>query len=183
MNIRILILFFAFMLSSCTKRNSLANDMACSRFESLGPTISRTDFNKNFELDIPEQWKNQGYFDEFQSSILAADTIKQLTESYILDIAYRYEEIVLDSVFTIEVNKNNSYEVLRSNFEPFKEFNSYWQVSKGDKNGYVYHLFQQFIPHKNKGYIEIKTEIYGEALVDERLCESLTILESLEFLN
>lgn len=180
MNLRILVLIFAFILTSCSQRNSLADDLACSRFITLGNTIDRTDFNKHFQLKIPETWKNQGYFDEFQSSILAADTIKQLTETYILDVAYKYGEIELDNSFVSQVNTGSDLEVLRSNFEPFKELPSYWQIAKGNKNGYTYHVFQQFAKQEIKGYIEIKTEFYGGEMVDERLCESLAIINTLE---
>lgn len=178
-------IFFFFLITviSCSKRTSLADELACHKFQSLGTTEIKQDFNKNFEIEIPINWKYKGYFDDYQSSIFAADTIKQLTETYILDVAYKSGEINIGASFLVQLNKNNPFEVLKSNTEKFKDYTSYWQVSKGEKNGYPYHLFNLFVEVSKQGYIEVKSEFYGSDLVDERLCESLEIINTLEILE
>ena len=152
-------IFFFFLITtiSCSRRTSLADELACSKFQSLGDTEIKQDFHKNFKIDIPINWKHKGYFDDYQSSLFAADTIKQLTETYILDIAYKNGELSINDSFSVQLNKNNSYEVLKSNIEKFKDYTSYWQVSKGEKNGYSYHIFNLFIQTSKQGYIEIKS--------------------------
>lgn len=174
--------FFLIIVFSCSKRTSLSDELACSKFQSFGKTETKHDFNKNFEIDIPINWKYKSYFDDYESSIFTADTIKQLTETYILDVAYKNGDININDLFSTQLNKNNSFEVLKSNIEEYKGYNSYWQVSKGEKNGYSYHLFNLFIESSEQGYIEIKSEFYGSELVDERLCESLEIINSLKII-
>ena len=116
----LLVLLF---LTSCSKRNSLADDLACSKFINLGETKTKSDFNKNFTVDLPLHWKKQGYFDDLQSSVQAADTIKQLSETYILDISYKYGEIEMDDSIIEQINKESNLTVLQSNFEPFIDLN------------------------------------------------------------
>ena len=40
-----------------------------------------------------------------------------------------------------------------------------------------------YVQSSVQGYIEIKTEFYGVDLVDERLCESFAVINTLEFNN
>ena len=184
MNFKFGFFFFLLIIAiSCSKRTSLADELTCRKFQSLGDTENKQDFNKKFEIKIPVNWKHKGYFDDYQSSLFAADTLKQLTETYILDVAYKNGEINIGDSFSVQLNKNNALEVLKSNTEKFKDYTSYWQVSKGEKNGYPYHLFNMFIETSKQGYIEIKSEFYGEKLVDERLCESLGIISTLKILK
>ncbi|OIQ37828.1 MAG: hypothetical protein BM563_07725 [Bacteroidetes bacterium MedPE-SWsnd-G1] len=179
-NFLLLVILVSVFSTSCTKRLSLADELACKTIPSLQGTIEKKDFKNKFSIDIPKTWKHKGYYDDYQSSIFAADTIRELTKSFILDIAYKYSAINIDKEFSKEINKSNSLNVLKFNMEIFKEKPSYWQVSKGIKNGYVLHEFQHFIQDKTFGYIEVKAEFYGEEMVDERLCEALEIINTIE---
>lgn len=181
MNIRFSIILFGFILIGCSEKLSLAKELACSDLPNFEATITKSDFNKKFSIEIPENWKYKGYFDDYQSSIFAADTIKELTETFILEVAYKYTSIEINDAFKSDINQSNSFDVLKFNVEEFKGKPSYWQVVKGVKNGYVLHEFQHFIQDNTSGYLEIKTEFYGEEMVDERLCEALRIINTLEF--
>lgn len=180
MRIKLGVLILLTSLISCSEKLSLQNELACSNLPNFENTIAKTDFKKNFSLQFPASWKHKGYYDEYQSSVFAADTVKELTETYVLDVAYKYNAITIDNNFKDEVNKSNPFEVLKSNIETHKERSSYWQVSKGRKSGYIIHEFHQFIKDNSKGYVEIKIELYGEKMVDERLCEALDIINTIE---
>ena len=140
-----IILLLGLSILSCTKRLSLADELACSKRPNFQGTIEKQDFKNKFSINIPKTWKHKGYFDDYQSSVFAADTVKELTKSYILDVAYKYNTIEINESFQKEINKSNSLTVLKTNIEQFKDKTSYWQVSKGMKNGYALHEFQQFI--------------------------------------
>lgn len=178
MKIRFFLLAFVFV--GCSEKLTLAKELACNNFPSFTSTITKSDFNNKFSIEIPNSWKHKGYFDDYQSSVFAADTVKELTDSYVLDVAYKYSTIQIDDSFQTKINKSNTLDVLKNNIETYKDSPSYWQVSKGVKNGYVLHEFHQFIQDGSEGFIEIKTEFYGEDLVDERLCEALRIINTIE---
>lgn len=171
---------FVVLFVSCDKHtHGLYKDLAC---QSTAPsnTFIKQDFQKNFAIQIPSDWKHSGFSDELQSSIMAADTVKQLTESYILDVAFKNGEITINQDFIETFNKQMPYEVVYNAVEPFKEHASFWQVAKGAKQGYNYHVFQQVIKKNATSFIEIKIELYGDELVDERLCEALSLVHTLQ---
>jgi hypothetical protein len=43
------------------------------------------------------------YYDDFKSQIYAADTAKQLTETYILDVAWHQGELTLDDALAKKI--------------------------------------------------------------------------------
>lgn len=183
MQFRIIYFILLLILSiGCSKRLTLENELSCSRFISFSKTTQHTDINKNFKINIPNHWKHKLYFDDYQSAIFMADTIKPLKETYIIDTSFKYGELVLDESFKSKVD-NANLTVLKSNFESFHEKSCYWQISKGEKNGFKYHLFNLFIKMSVDTYIEVKTEFYGEELVDERLCEAFAIINTLTVLK
>ncbi|WP_460190724.1 hypothetical protein [Urechidicola sp. KH5] len=165
---------------SCDKHtHGLYKDLACST-SAPNNTFTKQDYQKNFSIKIPRHWKHSGFSDELQSSIMAADTLKQLSESYILDIAFKNGEITIDQNFIETFNKQIPYDVIYNAVEPFKDHASFWQVAKGTKQGYNYHVFQQVIKKNATSFIELKIELFGDQLVDERLCEALTVISTLD---
>ena len=178
------ILFLILMISflSCTKKLSLQEELDCSILSLFSDTFERKDMHKNFKIDIPRSWKHQLYYDDYQSSIFMADTIKELTATFILDVAWKNGGLKLNDSFEKSIVNTSSYTIMKSNIEQFKGLPCYWNVSKGTKNNYTYHLFNLFVKSSDHTYLEIKTEIYGEEMVDERLCEALNIINSVKIL-
>ena len=179
-----IIYFLSFLIffTGCSKRISLEDELSCSRFTSFQNATQFSDFHKNFSINIPSGWKHKFYYNDYQSAIFMADTIKPLKETYIIDTSWKYGELILDESFKSKV-KSDQLVVLKSNFEPFLDKASYWQISKGTKNGYTYHLFNLFIKTSVDTYLEIKIEFYGKNLVDERLCASFALIKSIQILN
>jgi len=177
--------FVLFLILSCSKQSELHKKYNCStnNIENL-KTIK--DFNKNFKLTISSNWKSSFYFSEFQSEIFSADTTKQLTDSFILGTSFNQGIINFnaefhqkkDSILTV-----NNLELINSGEQLFLTKPSYWYVVKGIKNGYTYHQFNSTIKLSESTYFIGYSEIYGDANINERICETISILEKIEFLE
>ena len=95
------IIFFSLiflLISACSKQSEIGKKMNCSP-TTYKNTKEITDFNKNFILSIPSNWKTELYFDNYQSEIFTADTIKQLSETYILAASFNLGTLNFDSDF------------------------------------------------------------------------------------
>lgn len=176
-----LILMIPFL--SCTKKLSLQDELDCSIPSLFTDTFEREDMHKHFKIDIPKTWKHQLYYDDYQSSVIMADTIKELIATFILDVTWKNGDLKLNDSFEESIQNTSSYQIVKSNREQFKELPCYWHVSKGAKNDFTYHIFNLFIKTSEEKYLEFKTEIYGEEMIDERLCEAMRIINSVEIIK
>lgn len=179
------ILVVSLLILGCSNQSELENIFKCkSRSTLSSKTI--TDFNKNFKIDIPINWKTNLYYDEFQSEIFTADTTKQLTETYILTTSFKYGNLQFNTDFYTKndsIFKNLSLEKLNSGTIQFKGEPGYWIVVKGKKNGFSYQQFNLYILLSENTYFNATTEIYGDERIEARICESLAILSQIEFLQ
>ena len=173
------------LLSGCSRHSEIAEKMNCS------PTIYKntkqiTDFNKNFILNIPTNWKTELYFDNYQSEIFTADTIKQLSETYILAASFNFGALNFDKDFhhrKDSVLSVNNLKIIDSGNESFKSKPSFWYVAKGTKNNFDYHRFTVMTKLSENTYFSAYSEIYGSTNIDKRICESISLLESIQFLE
>jgi hypothetical protein len=173
------------LLTGCSKQSEIAKKMNCS------PTIYKntkqiTDFNKNFTLNIPNNWKTELYFDNYQSEIFTADTIKQLSETYILAASFNLGALNFDKDFhhrKDSVLSVNNLKIIDSGNESFKSKPSFWYVAKGTKNNFDYHRFTVITKLSGNTYFSVYSEIYGNTNIDKRICESISLLESIQFLE
>jgi len=173
------------LILACANQSDIAKKMNCS------PTTYKnakeiTDFNKNFTLNIPSNWKTELYFDNYQSEIFTADTLKQLSETYILAASYNLGTLDFDSDFhhrKDSVLTANNLKITASGNESFQSKPSFWYISKGIKNNFDYHRFTVLTKLSENTYFSAYSEIYGNANVDKRICESISLLESIQFLE
>jgi hypothetical protein len=170
---------------SCTNQSELSKEFNCSNLK-LENNKLYTDFNKNFTISIPKTWNTKLYFDKYSSEIFTADTIKNLTKSFILKTSFNLGQLILDTNFYTK-NKaslaKNKFEIINDGTENFKSKQSYWYFVKGVKNGFTYHQFNIFVKISEETYFNATSEIYGEKQVNERICETIAILENIEFLK
>ncbi len=144
------------------------------------------DFNNNFTINIPKSWKTNYYYDASTSEIYAADTIKELTKSFIIGVSFHKENLELNQSYFNKIDsllilkKLNKYEFEQ---EPFIKKPSYWYLVKGTKNGFTYHQLNITIKNSEKSYINATAEIYGDSFVDNRICNSISILKTIQFLE
>lgn len=173
------------LILACSKQSEIAKKMNCS------PTIYKntkqiTDFNKNFTLNIPTNWKTELYFDNYQSEIFTADTLRQLSETFILAVSYNLGVLNFDKDFhhrKDSVLKANNLKIIDSGNQSFQSKPSFWYVSKGTKNNFEYHRFTVMTKLSENTYFSAYSEIYGNANIDQRICESISLLESIQFLE
>lgn len=183
---KIYILFLTIIIIlSCKKQSELSKEFNCNSTE-LGNLKPYLDFKNNFKLYVPTSWKTSKYYSETQSEIFTADTIKQLTESYILNTSYALGTVNFDASFyqkTDSIITQNNFEKIKSGKSTFIKSPSYWSVLKGQKNGFTYHQFNLIAKKSEVAYFAATVEIYGDIKIDERICESIALLEKIEFLQ
>lgn len=167
---------------SCQKKSVLATEFSCGA--SFNYELEEVvDVKKVFSVQFPKNWKTNLYYDALQSSIYTGDTTKQLTETLLIDVTYIRKSIQINDLFKLK----NEQESLANQLIQFqsKEISlekklSYYSLSKGQKNNYPYQIFNLFIQVNEENFIHAKTEIYGDSLVNERLCRAMQLLEKIK---
>ena len=175
------ILLVSILITACSKPSKLSQEFSCSKshWENL-ETVE--DFQQNFSIKIPKTWKSQLYYDELQSEIFCADTLKNLEDSYLMEFAFIRGKLNIDSTLQKQIHQitsDNHIEKVRENFTDFKTYKGYYFLGKGIKNNLDYHFFQYYLNLNSDHYLMVKTDIYGNEKVEERLCESYQVIESL----
>ena len=126
------------------------------------------------------------YFDNGQSSIYAADTSVNLSKSTLIDAAVVYAPIVIDSTFKSTITNDNSFfglKELQTDELQYLNKKSYYSLAKGVKGNFNYHILNVFTPLNSEKFLRIKTEIYGDTLVEQRLCFAIALLNKVELLR
>ena len=167
---------------SCAKKTALEETINCSNSSFNSDLKQFTDVNKNYKISIPNNWKVQKYYDNFQSDIFAADTLKQLTETYILDTSFKTGELELNDEFGLKIKNSTSDEIVASKFEVINDKFVFWHLTKGIKNNYDHHELILYFKTSADTYLQVSVEIYGSKLVDERLCEAVNIIKTIDFI-
>ena len=174
-----------FMMSSCSKQSDLSKSFDCKTIK-LENTAIISDFKQNFKLQIPTTWKTNLYYNSFQSEIFTADTIKQLTETYILDVSFNSGNLSFDDSFhkkTDSLLATLALTKIKDATIKFQNKPAYWYVVKGIKKGFTYHQFNLYILNSENAYISANSEIYGDNNIEDRICESISIIEKIEFIK
>ena len=177
----ILILIVA--LISCEKESILDSTFNCDS-KRIYNSKRVSDFKKNFSIVIPTSYKTDLYYNSFQSEIFTADTTKQLSNSFILKVSNNSGELIYNDKFFKKidsVSKNINQKLVISQIEPFKDNEMYWNVFKSVKQGFTYHQFNSYIKTSNNSYINSSIEIYGDININERLCEAVNLLKTIDF--
>ena len=167
---------------SCSKNTALETAFDCSNRVSFSDTKKVKDIKKNFTMSVPTNWKTQLYYDEFQSDIFTADTTKQLSDTYILDTSWKLGELQLNTEFETKMLSSTDMTVVNSKFEDIQEKPAFWYVLKGENKGFDYQVLHIYIKTSVDTYLEIKTEVYGTENVHKRLCESIQLIKTIEFI-
>ena len=173
------------LFTSCTKHSALHNIFDC-KVESIKETKKVTDFKKNFSMDISTDWKTAMYFDEFQSEIFAADTVKELSDTFILNASFNYGSLEFDTDFykkTDSLLAGNKFLKINEGTIYFQSKPAYWYLLKGTKKGFTYHQLNLMVILSNTTYFKGYTDVYGDENINDRICSSLSILEKIEFLQ
>lgn len=181
--------FFIVLLSTlvgCQKK-LIKDSFDCNTTTNFANTEEVQDILKHFKINIPRDWKSELYYDETQSRFYSADTTKQLTETYIVDVTWHQGEIEFGQDFeTLVINdlkQNQQLTPIKSGFGNFNNFKGYYNLSKGSQTGFDYHFFQIFLKTATDEYYTLTTKVYGNEFVNERICASVSLFENITFLD
>lgn len=176
-------LLIALFLFSCKSEKTIPLSITCKNL-SINNTELHKDFSNTFSIEVPKSWKVNLYNDNVQSSIYTADTTKNLTNSILLDVSLVSKKEVLNEVFFLELEQENLRKSLvRTQFLENKNYNThfYHTTYKGFKRKIPYQKNQIHIKKKNNSFLVATIEIYGDSLVEQRLCKAISIVKTLKF--
>lgn len=161
--------------------------MDCTTTTNFADTKEISGFLKHFKLKVPKNWKSELYYDETQSRFYSADTSKQLTDTYIIDVTWHQGEIELnenfEQIIENDLKQNEQLTPFKGGFGYFKDLTCYYSLAKGINSGFTYHYLQIYLKTNVDEYYHLTTKVYGDEFVEERLCESLSLFEGLTFLK
>lgn len=178
----LLILVISIFFYSCQKTSSLNQHFRCD-YASYSNLKTHKDIKKNFTIGIPNNWKTNYYFDNTSSSIYTADTAVKFTETTIIDATFVADPISIDTSFTKKIlkeNKQKQLQKIKSKTITFLKSPTYLNLSKGRKRNFDYTILNLFIQQPT-GFLHVKTEVYGDKFVDERICKSLGIVNTIQW--
>lgn len=170
------------LLFSCTNSSKISKDFNCetTNFNNL-ETVK--DVKNFFTIELPKNWKTNLYYDDVQSSIYTADTTKQLTETLLLDVTYIKNAIHFNEDFKLKQEQESLAKNLiqtKAKETIFLENPAYYTISKGKKGTYKYQIFQTFIKINEQNFILAKAEVYGDSLINKRMCSAIALIEKIK---
>ena len=136
------------LIFSCQNKSELTKEFSCKNTKELSQLESVDDFNKNFTVRLPKHWNTKLYYDSVQSEIFSADTIKSLTESYIMDFAMVLSPIEVSGKLQNELLKksaDNDMETIKASFHNFQGSDAYAHLGVGKNKNYTFYVFQYYI--------------------------------------
>ena len=167
---------------SCTKQTQFSEEFHCKP-SSLEYLETVKDVRNAFSISIPKNWNINLYEDALQSSIFTADTTKQLTETFLIDVSYIKNNLQFDDLFKLKIEQENLNKNLiqkKAKEVTIIEKPAYLVISKGQKSSLLYQKLQAFIKINQKHFILAKVEIYGDSLVENRLCQAISLIEKIK---
>lgn len=174
-----LLLFISII--SCNSSSELQKDFNCSS-SSYSNLEEVEDFKKVFTVQLPKNWKTNLYYDNVQSTIYSADTTKQLTETTIFDFNLVQKAVSFNDKFQLELESENLAKGLISTQKKVLKLGekpSFYMLSKGKKQNFPYQKLNIFKKLNNENFINIKIEVYGDKLIEERLCKAISLVEKI----
>lgn len=145
------------------------------------------DVLSHFEIEVPKSWKSELYYDEYQSAIYTADTTKELSDSFILDITWHQGELVLDKDFEVRVAQKASRSLrlipVKSGFGEYLGHPAYYHIATGKQGDLNWHFLEIYVQHKVDEYYTFTSKIYGNEFVNERICASFSVFNETSFLD
>ena len=175
-------LFVTLLTFSCTSKSELLEKSNCTSTLPNNTKIT-SDFKNNFTVVVPKHWKTNLFYNNTESSLFFADTTKQLNETFIIKTSYNYGEIK-----NIETIKRNTDSILKhNNFSKINDFSfsfnqlpAYAYTTKYVNNNRDVTIFQMYAMVNNASYLTASVEAYGSANIDKRLCEGISIINSIK---
>lgn len=173
-------------LFSCHQTHSIEQVFSCQDNAIKAPKELVSDFKKTFSIELPKHWNTKLYYDNAQSEIFSADTVKIIENSIIFNTSMIESTLNLDEHFKQHLEAITSQEgltTIKTGIADFETYNGYYHLGKGVDKNMPIQVFQWYINCKNNRYFRLKIDIYGEENTDKRLCEALSLVRTLKFNN
>ncbi|MGJ8743224.1 hypothetical protein [Polaribacter sp.] len=185
MKIYQVIIAASLLFLSCNNKSEISKDFNCktAAFPNLEEIV---DVKKLFSVQFPKTWKTQLYYDAVQSSIFTADTTKQLTETMLLDITFINKKSIFDTTFKLkEEQESLSKKLIQTKTKETKLLKkpAFYTLSKGLKGKFTYQVCKAFIKINEENFILAKVEVYGDSLVNQRLCNAFTLIDKIKIID
>ncbi len=178
------LILFSTVLISCNN-NNITEVFDCNTPSHFTNSKKYNDVLKKFSIKIPKYWKTELYFDEFQSELYSADTTKELSESYIVDISWHQGGLEFNEDFEQNILQNleevERLETKLSGYGTFIKHKAYYNLSVGINTDIPYHYLQIYLQFENDTYYTFTSKIYGDEFVNERICESISLFQNIKF--
>jgi hypothetical protein len=174
------------LLTSCHSTHNLDEIFNCTATKKLNQLETITDFKSGFSVDIPKSWNTKLYYDELNSEIFTADTLKTLQETFIMEFAMINSALKLDNHFIDELQRKTTQDgltTIKKGMATFDKHKGYYHLGQGTAHETPIQIFQWYIPVDEMHYFRIKTQIYGQENADERLCESFQLINHITFIK
>ena len=175
-----------FFILSCSQ-GAFEKEFGCETPMSFTNKKEFNDVLNHFSMEFPKKWKTKLYYDEYQSKIYSADTTKNLSETYIIDVTWHQGELLINEAFEEKINKNVQVELdlipVKWDKGEYLGKPAFYHISTGKTPNMNWHYLQIYRQHKPDEYYTFTSKIYGDELVDERLCASFAVFKEIEFLE
>ena len=173
-------------LMSCQYDSTLSEHFSCTS-STLSNLETVNEFQNNFSVKLPKNWKTELYSIANQSGIISADTSKVFSKSYTIDFSVANGTINLPEDLNKKINKlllNKNLMEVKTSYHQFDEKEAFAHLSIGkDSDNTTFSVFQYYIKLNEEKYILVKAEIYGGNRQKERLCEAISIINSITITN
>ncbi|PWG04433.1 hypothetical protein [Polaribacter aquimarinus] len=167
------------------KQSELGKELQCKSFNFDNLELVK-DVENKFSIAIPKNWKTNLYQDNLQSSIFFADTTKQLTATFLVDVSFIKNNLEINDLFKLKIEQENlKKKLIQINSKEliFLEKPTYILISKGIKSDYLYQKLQAFIKIDKNHFILAKAEVYGDSLTQNRLCKAISLIEKIKIIQ
>jgi hypothetical protein len=172
-----------FWMGSCSPGSSFKPFFNCHT--SLDEKTERVEeFEKNFSVQIPQSWKTELYYDNQRTGIMTADTTRYYSQAYTLEFFLVKSGIDISGKLQSDLDsimKGNGFHVLKNELTSFRGKPACLHWSQGKEKDISVHVLQHYVKINPDNYLISQCKIFGDNDVQSRLCEALSIIESLQF--
>ncbi|WP_196892753.1 hypothetical protein [Aureivirga marina] len=186
----IYLIFILLVCIGCSKNPTtyLNSEFDCSSSEYKTNDLEEViDIKKNFIMKIPETWKTNLYYSDYESEIFSADTTKSLTNTFILDVSMVNGNLKMDQDSeSLVINKyvqEEGLELISSGRGDFQGKKSFWFLAEGSRRDYKYTNYLVFVKNSERKYLKMKTEMFGGTGIDNKICNSIELINQIKILD
>ena len=173
------------LLFSCKNEPSINDVISCTSDVDFHHSKIIRDAKNNFEINLGEHWKRELYFDDYQSRIYAADTTRNFSSSFIIDVTRFKGKIIIEEAFknkiTTQVLATPKTYIIQNSIIKFNDQPAYaiYYFHKNEEQ--VTYNIQYYIADQEHYYL-LSAQINGSQNFTKNNCEILQIFNSLKII-